>query len=255
MADRVVFSATGNPASAYAGTYTMVIPAPASSDNSGAFVTSGVMAVPAAGNGPSGAGFGTVKVDPAGNVQWSGVLPDGTKVSQSTTISEQGIWPLYASLYGGSGSLVSWAQFSGNGTLSGELIWSRQSGANSKYYPQGFTNILEIAGARYTSFAKAAPGLALQPGAHSLIFSQGGLAGVLTNTATLDGNYRLISPSDQKLSLTFTLSSGLFKGSALNPQTGKLFPFQGILLENGKYGAGFFLGSALSGQVFLTAPQ
>ncbi|PWU12317.1 MAG: hypothetical protein C5B50_21735 [Verrucomicrobia bacterium] len=254
MADRVVFNATANPASAYAGTYTIVIPPSVSAANAGALVTSGVLAAQPEGRGPSGTGFGTVKVDSGGNVQWSGVLPDGTKVSQSTTVSEQGIWPLYASLYGGSGSLVSWAQFSANG-VSGELIWSKPSSGNSKFYPQGFTNTLEIAGARYTGSAKAAPGLALQPGTHSLIFSQGGLSGAVTNTATLDANYKLISPSDQKLSLSFTLSSGLFKGNALNPQTGKLFPFQGILLENGKYGAGFFLGSALSGQVFLTAPQ
>ena len=42
---------------------------------------------------------------------FAGALPDGTKVSQSAMRSEDGYWPLYASLYGGSGCLLSWLEF------------------------------------------------------------------------------------------------------------------------------------------------
>ena len=230
MADRLVFSKSAHPASAYSGSYTLVIP-------------------PAA-DGPAGSGFGTLKIDAAGGVQWSGTLADGSKISQASALSEQGVWPLYASLYSGGGSVLGWVQVSGNRTLSGQLIWNKTS-SNSKYYPQGFTNLLEVAGSFYSGTAKAAPGLALQSGTHNLIFTGGGLSDPFTNNATLGPGFRLVSPSAWKLSLGITASSGLFKGSALNPQTGKPFAFQGVLLENGNYGAGFFLGPNLSGQVFL----
>jgi hypothetical protein len=81
--------------------------------------------------------------------------------------------------------------------------------------------------------------------------SGGGLSVPLTNPFALDLNNRLINPPGSKLKLNISVASGLFRGSTFNPETGKLFPFNGVLLEADNIGAGFFLGTNLSGQVYL----
>ena len=43
----------------------------------------------------------------------------------------------------------------------------------------------------------------------------------------------------------------LFKGSVLNPETGKAMPFQGILFKKGNVGMGYFLSSGQSGEAYL----
>src|SRR5258708_25924926 len=102
VADRLIYnSMTNRPAQA--GNYTMMLP----------------------GMGVCGNGIGTVKVDKAGNVVWNGTLADGTSVSQTTTLSNQGRWPLYASVYGGTGEVISWMQFfsQSDSDLTGQTIW------------------------------------------------------------------------------------------------------------------------------------
>ncbi len=230
VAYRLVFNKK-NPASAYAGNYTLAFP-------------------PAA-DGPAGTGFGTVKVDSGGNLQWSGTLADGTTVSQSSALSDQGIWPLFVSLYSGGGSIISWLQFTTNHDCGGSLIWIKPAASAAKYYPQGFTNELKAAGSLYLRPASRARVLQLNAGG-SLIFSGGGLSLPFTNPFALDLNNRLVNPPGSKLSLNITVASGLFRGNTINPETGRLFPFQGALFENDNTGAGFFLGTNLSGQVFLT---
>jgi hypothetical protein len=229
MADRQDFG-RANPAKAFAGTYTMLLP-------------------PAA-DGPAGTGFGTLNVDAAGNVQWSGSLADGTSVSQTSALSDQGIWPLFSTLYGGAGSLIGWIQFSGNGDFGGPLIWVKPASPSAKYYPQGFTNEIKVAGSLYRRPAPRARVLSLNSGGR-LVFSGAGLSGPFTNAFALDLNNRLISSPGSRLSLSLSLSSGLFRGSTFNPETGKLFPFQGALSERDSMGAGFFLGASTGGQVYL----
>jgi hypothetical protein len=55
------------------------------------------------------------------------------------------------------------------------------------------------------------------------------------------------------LTLSITTTTGLFKGSALNPATGKPILFQGALFKKGNPGVGYFLGSTQSGEVHLDA--
>ena len=217
-----------NSSAALAGSYTMRIPAAVSS------------------NGPGGDGFGTVKVDAHGVVQWTGTLADGGKASQTSTVSKDGFWPLYASLYGGGGSILSWVQFATqpHSDLEGQLIWLKAAGPGTKPYARGFTNDVAAAGALYKPAAAGARRV-------DLVFSGGGLHGPFTNSISLGLNNKIAGPYSNKLTLSITTSSGLFKGSALNPETGKAFPFQGVLLGKLNIGAGFFMNADQSGQVFL----
>ena len=90
----------------YAGNYTLVAPG---------FDDSTTL--------PAGDSFGSLKVDVAGRVKFAGTLADGTKVSQTASLSKGGYWPLYVPLYSGNGSLMSWLAFASttNSDLSGRL--------------------------------------------------------------------------------------------------------------------------------------
>lgn len=52
---------------------------------------------------PGGHGIGTVTVDPVGNVSLTGILGDGTKLTQKAILTLGGQWRLYASLDPGKG--------------------------------------------------------------------------------------------------------------------------------------------------------
>ena len=91
MAERLVFTKKGNTAGSFSGSLYSTNP------GSGWFR-------------PAGDGFGTVIGRSGGGIKFSGSLADGSKVTQKTSLSEQGIWPLYSSLYKGAGSLIGWLQ-------------------------------------------------------------------------------------------------------------------------------------------------
>ena len=228
---------------AQAGKYTVVIPADEFSPNS-----------------PPGDGFGSVSVDVLGNVTFAGVLADGTVVSQKSILSKDGVWPLYCSLYGGRGSLIGWIQFTSQpeSDLGGQVVWIKPGGLAAasyrKYYPSGFTNNVLAAGSTYSPPTTASPRL-LDLGDGDLIFYRGGLTQPLTNTFNLDMRNRVTSPRTQKLQLSFTTSTGIFKGTTFNPQMGKTMSFQGALFQKGNTGVGFFLGLNEGGGFYISPAQ
>jgi hypothetical protein len=200
---------------------------------------------------PGGDGFGTVKMDAGGVVQWSGSLGDGTKVSQKTTLSAQGIWPLYVSLYGGKGCAVGWLQLN-NGGLSGPVAWIKQSGVVGGYYPSGFTNAMDAAGVPYHAPAAGSRALNWANGSGQLILGGAGLSQPFTNTCSLDLKNKITPASSAgKLSLTISPTSGYFQGSVINPATGKSMKFQGALFQNWNVGLGYFLAPDQTGELFL----
>ena len=208
------------------------------------------LVIPHAGTGlgswPAGDGYGTLKVGAAGNVQFGGALADGTKVSQSATLSTNGYWPLYVSLYGGSGCLLSWLEFTNATALDGQLLWLKSADARLKNYPAGFTNDLTPVGWLYTP-ASALAGLT----GGELVLSAGGLANSHTDTFGLDAHGRVVRSAGSRLSLSFTTSSGLFSGSTWLPDLKRTLTFQGVLSEPATNGYGYFLGPQQSGQVYL----
>jgi hypothetical protein len=222
-----------------AGKYTLVIPADEFSPNS-----------------PTGDGFGAVSVDVLGNVSFTGALADGTVVSQKTTLSKDGVWPLYCPLYGGRGSLIGWIQLTSqpDSDLGGQMVWTKPVGLAAsylKYYPAGFTNNVLASGSVYAPPTPASPRL-LDLGDGNLIFYRGGLTQPLTNTFNLDLRNQVTSPPAEKLKLSFTLSNGLFRGTTLNPRMGKIMSFQGALFQKGNTGVGFFLGPNEGGGFYLS---
>jgi hypothetical protein len=234
MADRLVYSKSSKPATTYKGAYTVAVaPAP---------------------GGPDGTGFATLKVDSGGTVFWSATLADGSKVTQGSALSEQGYWPLYGSVYRGSGLIAGWAQFSAEG-LHSKAIWIKPGGAAAPFFPGAFTNEVDVAGASYTPLRAADVSLLDSLRSSNLGFSGGVLSQPLTKALAFDSHNRLLPAS--QLSLKVSLTSGLFSGSAmLLPEPGKVF-FRGVLLEHGNHGVGFFQDNRnrLSGQIYWDPAQ
>jgi hypothetical protein len=201
---------------------------------------------------PGGDGFGSVTLDGAGNLSWSASFADGTKVTQKTTVSTRGMWPLYASLYSGQGCAVGWISVTTN-TLDGQVVWMKGPGAPGsaqKYYSQGFTNRIQLAGMPYVKPATGAGALDWAGSAGEVSFSSSS-GPAWTNSIRLDLSSRVTDLGSNKLKLTITSSSGLFRGSIVDPDTGKPLQFQGALFQDWKVGLGYFLEGDESGKVLL----
>ena len=207
----------------FAGNYTLVIPG---YDGSSTL--------------PAGDGFGTLKVNSAGRVKFVGTLADGTKVSQSAPVSASGNWPLYLPLYSGNGSLMSWLTFATTSTndLSGKLIWLKQAGSKSRYYLGGFNCEADAFGSVYL---RSNPVLNL-PSAN-LTFCGGALASSITNAITIGPNSKVGTPGKQ-LKMSFSASTGTFKGTFLDPASGKPLPFSGAVFQKLNAAYGVLFGTA-----------
>jgi hypothetical protein len=149
---------------------------------------------------------------------------------------------------------MGWIQFTNSG-LNGSVIWLKSGGAAGKYYPAGFTNQLEVSGIPYRPPPPGTRLLDLSDGAGSLILTGGGLGSPASSSLKLELNNKVTDLSGHKLSLTLTPTSGLFRGSVLNPDTGKPITFQGALFPDWNVGLGYFLTPNQCGQVYLAPAQ
>jgi hypothetical protein len=216
-------------ASAPAGKYTLLLPG--RDDSAG---------------GPGGDGFGTVSVDALGNISFSGTLGDGTKAAQKALVNANGQWPFYISLSKGNGSILGWLTFS-NQIISGPMEWFVLAQPKAKLYRAGFTNDIEAAGSSY-QFTAGVPVLNFTDG--QVWLANGNLAG-FTNQISLGADSKVTNLSTSNaLTLTVTTTTGLFKGSVVNPITGKAVAINGVVLQQQNFGGGFFLGTNQSGRVY-----
>ena len=209
---RTTFNASTHPAP-YGGTYTVAVP----SQDFGASI-------------PVGNSYGSVKVDGSGYIKFSGVLADGTKITQAAQISDDGSWKLFVPLYKGKGLVMAWVSFANRQTddLHGGLNWVKQPDLLSKFYPAGFTLEGSAVGSLF------APPSALVLNAQvAKLQSNGNANSVVT-------------------SLKVSASTGTFKGSLMDKTTGKPASFQGALLMKSDTGYGFILGTGQSAPVTLT---
>ena len=233
IADRAVFDGRTS-ISPDAGQYTMVIPGNFTSTNT-----------------PGGASFGTINIDKAGRIRFAGSLADGTKISQATTVSKGGQWPLYASLYWGRGAIYGWQLFNGSSEedISGDVTWIRPEMRWAWYYPDGFAVILASSGSRYV---RPPPGTkVLDLTSATIEFNGGNLDRGITNHITLDSNNRIQNQSANGLRLRFSLSNGVFGGVVMDPITWDWIPFRGVVLQKQGIAAGYFFGWDQTGEVWL----
>lgn len=228
-------------------TFTKTNPAP----NSGRYT---LCILPDAGSPttPQGEGWGTLSLSLMGALTFSGTLADGTKVSQSTTLSKSGDWPLYVALHKGKGSLLCPAILDTNqpeSDITGALHWFKQAQPTAKICPDGFTNLTSVLGSRFLPPSPTNALLNLTEG--SIEFSRDNISTAFTNLIALTPQNSVVNQSTNKLSLSVSKSTGRFSGSVVPPAGGKSISFSGAFLQRQILGAGFFIETNRSGNVIL----
>jgi hypothetical protein len=237
--DRAIFSSRSNPYT-NVGKYTFVLPG-----------------TPESADYPGGDSYGTVSVDANGMVTLKGFLSDKTAAVQKVPVSKNGHWPLYVPLYAGKGSLRSWVTFESQETsdFNGDSSWSKPVVSKARHYSSGFVYSQLITGSRYIAPVGPTDRI-LHLTEAEVTFIGGNLSQSSTNEVALGVSSRITNNTPAtKLTLTFTLPTGLFKGSFTPAGTTKAIPFAGAVLQTATNASGYFLGTNQSGRVSLNPPS
>ena len=192
---------------------------------------------------PRGSSYGTVRVSTSGVVTYAGSLADGSHVSAAAPLSKNGVWPVYASLYAGTGSLLSWQTFSDQSSsdISGQLSWIKPANAKSRYFPDGFDYVSIAAGSAFHAPTSTNEVLAANQAA--IDFSGGNLAADFSNLISIGAHSKVTNLSSNKLSMGFALTTGIYHGLVTDPTSGHAMPFSGAVFQKLNVGYGFLLGT------------
>jgi hypothetical protein len=233
LGDRATFSSTNPPSQA--GQYTSVL-----------------LGNPGSSLAPGGDSYGTLKVDTRGGVTLKASLADRSSLSVKAPLSKNGHWPLYSALYGGKGAILGWVNFADQtGTdLDATLSWIKPAITTSRYYPAGFNTAAALLGSRYVRPTNDA---VLNFSAGVLSLDGGNLPAPLTNNIALDTSSKVTGLGPDALTMSFSLSQGLFTGRITPVGATKAIPFKGVVLQKSAYASGHFLGTNESGHVLLQA--
>ena len=238
--DRAVFNAKSNPAP-YPNRFTWFI-----------------AGQPGDASGPAGDGFGTLRLNAAGTGTFAGTLADGTPVSQSVSVSKDGLWPLYVPLFSGAGSIWGWLAFTNDIERESDIdgvgmpTWTKPANPQARYYRGGFTNNFQIFGSVYSRPVGATEHILSLTNAF-VEFGGGNLVADFTNEVALGLNSQVTRQSgSNRLSMSFSLSTGTFRGHAADPLSGKTYAFAGAVLQKMNTGHGFLLGTNQSSRVVIS---
>ncbi len=236
LGDRAVFSSVKGHTAPNSGSYTLILPGKDGNPNL-----------------PGGDGYGTVRISAAGMATFTGTLADGTPVSQSAPVSKNGEWPFYISLYSGKGCIMSWLTFTNDAKvdLSGMVSWIKPAISNATYYPAGFTYDFEAAGSAYQPPALSTMHVLSLTNAN-VLFSGGNLSADFVNAISLGNFSKVTNLSTNKLTLTFSTTSGTYTGSVIDPASNKARAFGGAVFQKQNTAFGMLRGTNQTSQVFIS---
>ena len=109
---------------------------------------------------------------------------------------------------------------SGDSDLSGNVTWINPGGAKAKAYPGGFRWDGQAIGSTYRRPANGAMLIDLSSGG-AVTLAGGSLSQEVSNAVSLDSHNRIVTVGGARLSLSFSPTTGTFKGTTLNPDTGR----------------------------------
>jgi hypothetical protein len=204
---------------------------------------------------PGGDSYATLSIDAGGKFKLAGNLADGTKITQSGVVSGFGDWALYIPLYKGLGSFqgdVIYLPGSTEDYTAPTVNWFKPEMPTAKFYREDFATETIGSGALYTPPARGTRVIEITNGVVS--FLGGNLMAPFENSITLGADNKVINNSSNKLTLTITATTGLFKGSVTPPDATKAISFGGVIYQKTDAAYGFFLGTNQSGQVSIMAP-
>jgi hypothetical protein len=147
---------------------------------------------------------------------------------------------------------MSWLQFSTleDSDIAGAFTWVKPPVARSRYYPAGFTLEGAAVGSVYLKPITTADH-ALGSAAGVAHFSQGNLVSPVENAISFGLRDKVTNLSSNKLTLKVIPATGLFSGTVLDPNSRKLFSFNGVILQKHGAGYGLLAGTNLVGRVEL----
>jgi formylglycine-generating enzyme required for sulfatase activity len=199
---------------------------------------------------PAGLGAGMVTVSAKGVVQVSATLADGTAISPSSALEDDGVWPLYVPLNGGSGVFMGWMQCRSTTTA----LWIKPATTN-RCYGGGFLEMPVVAMAPYTPPASGRNALNWTNG--TIIIGGGNIPARLQSRVSFSNNQcRALSGTISNLTLSVTPSNGLLTASFIHPATGKAVTVKGAVLQNQQgfrplLSGGWFLGTNQGGYLWM----
>ncbi len=206
---------------------------------------------------PQGSGYGAVTVRANGGVRISGLLPDGTKFTQSCGLAAAGEWPLRAILNKERGVLIGWLQIikqSGSSIRGNTVAWVKDAGPD-QLYPEGFGISLLPAGSIYALPQASSSGLLISSG--TVTFYGGDLVSDGSRVwdaikVTWDGSSTFVGEeSAEHIRLKLNKATGVLTGSFIHFVTGAKTPVRGVVLQQQNFGRGYFISSGASGSFTL----
>ena len=205
---------------------------------------------------PQGTGVGTLKLDAKGNVRWGGVLPDGAKVGQVASLSNDKTWPFFLRLNKGRGVMLGTITQT-PADMTGFLNWHKVGDPRDKLFPGGFRiENTQLLGSVYSapgdgvrvlpSFASGNGTLILEEGNFRVPFSA-------KTVGITDRNKVTIAPvGADKLELAINAKTGATTGNFIHPVTGVKTKIAGVVLQNVGRILGIFEGSTPSSTALQT---
>jgi hypothetical protein len=204
---------------------------------------------------PGGDSYASFTLSSSGAVNLIGSLADNTPFSESTQVatnylSTNGVWPLYAPLYGGKGVILGWLTNNSPSSFLGTALWTKPAKIGS-YYTNGIytvvTNNNLVATNNYMLITNASSALFVPPvkgNQYRIAFGGASLTNGFTNIVTFTTNGLFTNlPGGQAPKLLITLNSktGVLTGSFTPPSglgTNKLY---GAFTSPTVGGSGYFL--------------
>src|SRR5208282_6402958 len=110
--------------------------------------------------------------------------------------------------------------------VDGFVTWIKPSSRAREFYPAGFTNQTEVIG----SLFRGGNGVRIFNTTNAQVWLANGNLPSFTNYVALSTNN--VATGTNKLTLQINSASGSFKGSMLNPETGKTLALNGVVLTN-----------------------
>ncbi len=240
--DRATFSSRAPVPTATSGNYTLYFPP---------------VEMPGV-NDPRGLGAGLLTIRSNGVVRWSGVLPDGTKASQSAPLSKNLTWPLYATPYKNGGVAIGTVTVPTGSQMEGTFDWEKLENVNDKYSPSGFTRTGEaLLGSLYAQPSQGTRILSSfdqSSGAGVASFREGNLVNGTFDrefdkniTLSISNVVTVVTPAGDQLKVKFNTHNGTFTGSFIHPQSGVLTQIRGVAFQSSGQAYGYFFGTLSAG--------
>ena len=233
--DKAVFHSRSNPATNYAGRYTVLLPG--AEDSALA---------------PFGDGCASVSISLSGILTVAGALADGTAFAQRGPLSREGRFALFEAIYRGRGVLVGQMTCrpvpDTGSDIDGIAHWLRLAGPKPSNHTNGFLLASAMKG---SAFVRPTTSTVLGIQEANVIFSFGNGNEPVTNSVSFGAGVRITNNGPGAMTLSISTRTGRFRGRMALDGTMRKTAFRGAVLQRQQVGGGYFHHSNSICRVYL----